>query len=107
MLIRIVRMTFAPAAVGDFLAHFETVAPKIRRVDGCEHLELWRDERYPNVCTTYSHWTSEDALNAYRHSDLFAQAWQQTKPLFAAPPTAHSYTVARPAEAIEESTIED
>jgi quinol monooxygenase YgiN len=94
MIIRIVRMTFAPDAVDRFLDHFETVAPKIRQVEGCEHLELWRDTRYPNVCTTYSHWTSEDALNAYRHGDLFADAWKKTKPLFAARPTAHSYTVA-------------
>lgn len=102
MIVRLVRMTFAPDAVDRFLEHFETVAPKIRQVEGCEHLELWRDTRFPNVCTTYSHWTSEEALNAYRHSDLFAGAWKETKPLFAARPVAHSYTVAHSAEDIEE-----
>jgi quinol monooxygenase YgiN len=95
MLVRIVRMTFAPDAVDTFLDRFDEVAPRIRDVEGCRHLELWRDARFPNVCTTFSHWTSADALNAYRHSDLFEKAWARTKPLFAAAPVAHSYTVAR------------
>ena len=90
MLIRTVRMTFAPAHVNTFLALFREAQPKIRARDGCEHLALWRDARYPNVFTTHSLWTSEDALDAYRHSDLFRATWAKTKPLFAAPPVARS-----------------
>ena len=90
MLIRTVRMTFAPAHVDRFLALFEAARPKIRQRPGCEHLALWRDARYPNVFTTHSLWRDAEALEAYRHSDLFRETWAQTKPLFAAPPEARS-----------------
>jgi quinol monooxygenase YgiN len=103
MLVRIVRMTFHPEAVDAFLDHFDEVAPHIRAFPGCRHLEMWRDVRYPNVCTTHSHWESSDALEAYRNSDLFAEAWSETKPLFAARPVAQSYSVHRSAAAIDEA----
>lgn len=99
MIVRLVRMTFAPASVDRFRAHFESVAPKIRAMPGCEHLELWQDVRYPNVYTTYSHWTGEDALNAYRDTDVFRAAWADAKALFAARPQAHSYAVTHTADA--------
>ena len=95
MLIRLVRMTFHPDTLDSFLDHFDRVSPKIRAFDGCEHLELWQNERYPNICTTYSHWTGPDALEAYRHSELFRSTWSEVKPLFAAPPTASSYRMKR------------
>jgi quinol monooxygenase YgiN len=100
VLIRIVRMTFRPDAADLFLDHFDRVAPQIRRFDGCEHLALWRDVDAPACFTTHSHWTTADALDDYRHSDLFRSAWAEVKPLFAARPTAHSYVIARPADVI-------
>jgi len=100
MLIRIVRMTFAPDTVDPFLDQFDETAPQIRDVLGCHHLELWRDLDAPHVCTTHSHWQSEDALDQYRNSDLFQSTWATVKPLFADRPEAHSYTVARSAETI-------
>lgn len=93
MIVRIVRMTFAPNAVDRFRAHFDDVAPRIRAMPGCQHLELWQDVRDPNVCTTYSHWDGEDALDAYRDTDVFREAWAEAKSLFAARPVAHSYKV--------------
>ncbi|MEM1042687.1 MAG: antibiotic biosynthesis monooxygenase [Bacteroidota bacterium] len=93
MLIRTVRMTFRPDAVEDFLAMFDGVAPQIRAVRGCRYLELWRDARFPNILTTYSHWESADALDAYRQSDLFRSTWATTKQWFAAPTVAHSQHV--------------
>lgn len=86
-------MTFHPDAVGDFLAMFETVAPRIRGFDGCQRLELWEDARYPNILSTYSHWDSAIALDAYRHSALFRDTWAKTKTWFAAPTVAHSQHV--------------
>lgn len=102
MLIRIVRMTFRPDKLEAFLDHFDTVSSRIRAFPGCEHLELWQDARYPNICTTYSHWVDQAALDAYRDSDLFRAAWTKAKPLFAARPEAHSYSVARSGAAIDE-----
>ncbi|GAB5518415.1 MAG: antibiotic biosynthesis monooxygenase [Rhodothermales bacterium] len=84
-------MTFRPEAVPDFLAIFETASPHIRAFPGCHYLELWRDADDETVFTTFSHWTDADALNAYRHSDLFRTTWTKTKPLFAAKPEAWSY----------------
>jgi quinol monooxygenase YgiN len=90
MLIRTVRMTFAPAHVDAFLKLFADARPKISARDGCEHLALWRDARFPNVFTTYSHWRDAGALEAYRQSELFRSTWARTKPLFAAAPEAWS-----------------
>ena len=90
MLIRIVRMTFQEDKVEAFLENFEKIKNKIRGFDGCEHLELWRDANDPNIFVTYSHWQSEEHLNAYRHSELFKGVWTYTKPLFAAKTSAFS-----------------
>lgn len=100
MLHRTVRMTFRPEALDAFLEIFDASAPQIRAVAGCLHLELWQDERFPNILTTYSRWTDGEALHRYRHSDLFRTTWVRTKPLFAAPPIAHSQYVLRDAEGI-------
>jgi len=103
VLVRLVRMTFAPDAVDRFLDQFDDTAPQIRSFPGCHHLELWRDTETPTAFTTHSHWTSAEALNEYRESKLFRSTWSTVKPLFAARPEAHSYTVARPADAIEDA----
>ena len=104
MLIRIVRMTFRPDAVDTFLAHFDRAAPQIRGFDGCQHLALWQDADAPTCFTTHSHWTSVDALDAYRHSDLFHTTWAEVKPLFANAPEAHSYVTVRTAASITQQT---
>lgn len=77
-------MTFRPETVDQFLAVFETASPHIRACDGCEHLELWQGRgEQSHVLFTHSLWRDESALEAYRHSELFAATWAKTKPLFA------------------------
>lgn len=90
MLIRTVRMTFRPDAVPDFLAMFEQTSPEIRGFEGCEHLELWQDAGFPNILTTYSIWSGEETLQAYRASELFKNTWARTRKWFAAPAVAQS-----------------
>ncbi|TGE25345.1 antibiotic biosynthesis monooxygenase [Hymenobacter aquaticus] len=90
MLTRIVRMTFQPEKVADFLAIFQDSENKIRNMPGCRHLELWQDADLPHVYCTHSRWDSATDLNNYRHSALFGQVWPATKALFAAPPLAFS-----------------
>lgn len=90
MLIRIVRMTFRPEERANFLALFDDVKEKIRHFSGCTHLELLEDYNDPNVFSTYSYWNTETDLNAYRHSDLFAEVWANTKNKFSAKPIAFS-----------------
>ncbi len=90
MLIRIVRMTFRPDGVNDFLENFELNKSAIRNSPGCHHLELWQDEHQKNIFVTYSHWESEAHLNQYRDSELFKSVWSFTKALFAEKPQAFS-----------------
>ena len=102
MLIRLVRMTFEPARVPEFLALFEAAAPQIHRVPGCRHLELWQDAAAPHVYCTHSRWDSAATLDAYRRSALFGRVWPATKKLFAAPALAFSAYEAGPAPLLEQ-----
>jgi heme-degrading monooxygenase HmoA len=91
MLIRMVRMTFQPEKVKDFLQVFNDSKDKIRAFEGCQHMELLQDHSDKNIFMTYSYWDSENALNNYRKSELFGQVWPATKKLFAVP--AHAFSV--------------
>ena len=90
MLIRIVRMTFKEEEVDNFLLMFNDKKSFIRHFPGCIHLELQRDFNDPCVFATYSLWNSEEDLNNYRNSELFAQVWAETKAKFADKPVAFS-----------------
>ncbi|GAB4166047.1 MAG: antibiotic biosynthesis monooxygenase [Winogradskyella sp.] len=90
MLVRIVKMSFEPSKIEDFLANFETNKHKIRAFKGCQFLELYRDQNNTNIFFTYSYWNSENDLNNYRHSELFKSVWSKTKPMFNAKPEAWS-----------------
>ncbi len=90
MITRIVKMTFQPEKVEDFLANFHKNKESIRGFEGCEHLELWRDENQNNVFFTYSWWQGAEYLENYRNSQLFAGVWKYTKSLFSDKPQAWS-----------------
>ncbi len=81
-MIRIVKMTFQPDKVNEFLNNFNANKELIRNFNGVEHLELLRDKNNPNIFFTYSIWHSEQQLENYRNSDLFKSVWAKTKPLF-------------------------
>jgi len=86
-------MTFQANASEAFLAIFEENKQQIRSFPGCEHLELWQEKDTEAVFMTYSWWKDEQALESYRHSELFRQTWAKTKVLFAARPEAWSMIV--------------
>lgn len=83
-------MSFEPSKIKEFLSNFETNKDKIRAFEGCNFLELYRDQNNTNIFFTYSYWSSETSLENYRHSDLFKSVWAKTKPLFNAKPEAWS-----------------
>ena len=87
---RIVKLTIRPDAVAEFEALFKEIVRTIMRQPGCEHVELLRnlDADHAHVFFTHSYWTSEDALEDYRHSEVFGTIWPRTKLLFAAPAEA-------------------
>jgi len=81
-------LTFQPEMVDDFIQIFEGSKDRIRGFEGCEHLKLFREKSEGTVFFTYSIWQSEEALNNYRHSELFQTTWAATKVLFADKPEA-------------------
>ena len=81
-MIRIVKMTFDPEKVNEFLEIFNSSKHLIRAMQGCNRLELLNDINSPNIFFTYSYWNSENDLNNYRTSELFANVWSKTKVLF-------------------------
>lgn len=93
MINRIVRMSFVPEKVEDFIKVFESSKNQIAAFEGCMGLTLLRDSKEPNVLFTYSYWQSEDHLNKYRFSELFKSTWAQTKVLFNTKPQAWSLMV--------------
>jgi len=90
MIIRIVKMTFEPIKVNEFLEVFNSSKQYIRNFEGCTHLELLNDINSTNIFFTYSYWNSENDLNNYRNSELFSTVWNKTKVLFAAKAEAWS-----------------
>lgn len=93
MINRIVRMSFHPEKVEDFLQVFNNSKEHIATFSGCNSLSLMRDASYENVFYTYSLWDSIDALENYRLSDLFKTTWARTKILFNDKPMAFSLEV--------------
>jgi len=90
MFVRIVKMSFHENNIEEFLNNFHRVKNKIRAVQGCQFLELYRDKNKEHIFFTYSYWASEQDLNNYRNSELFLSVWTKTKALFNAKPEAWS-----------------
>ena len=82
MITRIVKMTFQEDKIADFHQLFESQHTKIKSFEGCRNVVLYQDIQDKSIFFTYSHWDNEEALEAYRHSDLFKSIWKSTKALF-------------------------
>jgi len=89
--IRIVKMTFNPERIDEFLKLFDEKSGRIRSFKGCQSLDLIRDTSSENVMTTISVWASEEALAVYRRSDVFNETWTVARSMFADRPEASSY----------------
>jgi len=90
MLIRIVKMSFYPEKIGDFLDVFHKNKEQIRNFIGNTFLELYHDKNNKSIFFTYSVWQSENDLENYRKSELFNKVWTETKALFNDKPQAWS-----------------
>ena len=90
MITRIVRLSFEPSKIPDFLDVFNNSKDKIAGFEGCKSVELMQDHDQENVYYTYSIWEGKEYLENYRHSDLFAGVWAKTKVLFNDKPLAYS-----------------
>jgi quinol monooxygenase YgiN len=93
MIVRIVKMTFVPERVGEFLLFFEKYKEQIRNFPGCTYLQVLQDQNHPNIVFSYSHWNEINDLDNYRNSELFSEIWPRTKEMFGAKPEAWTTTV--------------
>ena len=89
-LIRIVKMSFAPDKVDDFIKTFNERKEMIASFEGCTGVELLRDIQNTNIFFTYSKWDNEHSLENYRNSELFNTVWDTVKQWFAGKPEAWS-----------------
>ena len=90
MFVRIVKMSFDPAKIEEFLNNFHQNKKRIRNFKGCNFLELYQDKTKTNIYFTYSYWDTEQDLENYRNSNLFKNVWAKTKILFNEKPEAWS-----------------
>jgi quinol monooxygenase YgiN len=92
MIKRIVMMELLPEKESLFLDIFEGVKTDIRSREGCLDLEVLRNEQNGIISVwTISLWTSPEALEQYRSSELFQKTWAAVKPLFSS--RAHAWTL--------------
>ncbi len=89
-MVRIVKLTLDPSRSTAFETLFAERQEAIRNFPGCRHLELWKDKTHIGVYFTYSLWDDLDALDAYRHSAIFADIWALIKGWFTGKPEAWS-----------------
>lgn len=88
MITRVVKMHFKEDNLPAFFKMFESVKEKIRNQPGCLDLEMLQQKDKPGIVFTYSHWESENDLNAYRETEMFGQVWKETKSYFDGKPEA-------------------
>jgi len=82
MITRLVKMTFIPEKVEEFLEIFDTINTTIRNSEGCSNLKLVQDQKNNNVFFTISIWEDERFLELYRNTDFFKKTWSKTRKLF-------------------------
>ena len=90
MIVRLVKMTFKPEHVDEFVSTFIEHKDAIASFPGCSFLELVRETEGSTVFFTHSHWDKQSSLDAYRDSALFKKVWEMTVPLFKEKPEAWS-----------------
>lgn len=90
MIIRIVTLQFQQDDIPAFRQIFAESKPTILAFDGCHRVDLLQSTEVPGMLLTYSHWATEDHLNAYRKSEFFGSVWPRTKSLLISKPSAIS-----------------
>ncbi len=91
MVTRIVKLSIKPKYKKEFIALFLNYKNKITLSKGCKSVELLQEENAGDIFFTYSIWDSNQDLENYRNSKLFAEIWPTVKRLFNA--KAQAWTV--------------
>lgn len=82
MLVRVVKMHFAPHFIEEFKSLFNATKPKIANFEGCSGVKLLQHETDDLLFFTISYWDSAAHLERYRQSELFVNTWAKVKPNF-------------------------
>ncbi len=90
MIIRIVKLTINENHKNDFIDLFNNNKSLISSFEGCEKVQLLKDDTNSKIFFTYSHWKNIESLENYRHSDTFKSIWKKTKTYFCDKPEAWS-----------------
>ena len=90
MIVRIVKLQFDERTHEEAQRHLLSFVENVRSWPGCTHLEVLFDTHRVGGVLTYSHWDSEEALNAYRISLVFREFWSLVKPHLSKPAEAWS-----------------
>lgn len=93
MIKRIVTLYFNEEAVEEIKEVLAAKVADIRAVPGCQHLEIFQDTVEPSIMFSYSFWSSQEHLDAYRASSLFGEVWPFLKSHFRSAPRANSVNV--------------
>jgi quinol monooxygenase YgiN len=83
MITRVVKLTFRPECVAEFMDIFEESKAFISSFEGNLYLALMVDKNNKNIYFTISQWQAIENLEDYRTSDYFISLWSRTKALFA------------------------
>ena len=90
MIVRVVELKFEKENLQQALNKLENIAPIVRSMEGCSFLEISSCLKDKGMILTYSYWTSTEALNNYRNSEVFITFWRDIKKLFSDPAKAWS-----------------
>lgn len=82
MITRIVKLEILSEKAADFRKTFAENHHKIESFPGCKEVRLVHAKDNENTHFTISLWESEQALESYRHSELFGVIWPTVKPWF-------------------------
>ena len=93
MIVRLVRLKFAPEHVEAFLDFYARSEPAIRGQAGCLALSLLRETGDEAAFATWSTWRSGRDLQRYRRSPFFCDFWPAVKAMLREPAEAMSYEI--------------
>ncbi len=90
MIIRIVKLSINKKFRNDFIELFNNNKSLILSFEGCECVQLLKDNKDQEIFFTYSHWKNIESLENYRNSSTFKSIWKKTKTYFCNKPEAWS-----------------
>jgi len=79
MIVRLVFLPAKPEAFDRLAELYEEGSKVVRAQKGMRKLELFHDKEDPYTLVTISHWDSDEALQAYRHSEFFKEFWPKVR----------------------------